>query len=182
MEKKWFLSLILSICMCFGVLEIPVKVLASENDISRNLEVIDLDNIGYSSLDEMVTEYESKIDYEACVEGPEYISPADVIKAVAKKPEKMGVFRITYYCGCYECSEEYGTNTSTMVQAKEGRTIAVDPSVIPYGSTVFIDGQPFVAEDCGGAIKGNRIDIFLNDHASTEKYGVDYCEVEIVRR
>ncbi|MEI3219112.1 MAG: 3D domain-containing protein [Lachnoclostridium sp.] len=42
-----------------------------------------------------------------------------------------------------------------------GRTIAVDASVIPYGSVVVINGHAYVAEDCGGAIKGNKIDIYV---------------------
>ena len=52
--------------------------------------------------------------------------------------------------------------TSTGTKPKWG-TIAVDPSVIPYGTKVYIPqfGQTFIAEDCGGAIKGNKIDIYI---------------------
>lgn len=46
-------------------------------------------------------------------------------------------------------------------KAIEGHTIAVDPTIIPYGTEVIIDGRVFVAEDCGGAVKGNVIDIFV---------------------
>lgn len=53
--------------------------------------------------------------------------------------------------------------TSTGVIAEEGRTIAVDPTVIPYGTEVMIDGHVYIAEDCGGAVKGNVIDIFVNE-------------------
>ena len=47
----------------------------------------------------------------------------------------------------------------------EGQTIAVDPRVIPYGTKVIIGGHIFTAEDCGGAIQGNHIDIYVNNHA-----------------
>lgn len=53
--------------------------------------------------------------------------------------------------------------TSTGVIAEEGRTIAVDPDVIPYGSEVLIDGHIYIAEDCGSAVKGNVIDIFVEE-------------------
>lgn len=92
----------------------------------------------------------------------------------------MGEFKITYYCGCYSCSEEYGTMTSTGVRAVEGRTIAVDPTVIPYGAKVYINNHEYIAEDCGGAIKGNDIDIYLEDHDRVYESGVDYYDVEIV--
>ena len=70
----------------------------------------------------------------------------------------IGEFKITYYW-----LAENGRSTSTGAIATEGRTIAVDPSVIPYGTEVLIDGHVYVAEDCGGAVKGNVIDIFVED-------------------
>ena len=105
-----------------------------------------------------------------------------------KLPEKpkpkninLGTFRITYYCGCYSCSEGWGNMTATGKIAKEGRTIAVDPKVIPYGTKVSINGHTYVAEDCGGAIKGNDIDIYLEDHDRVYKGGVDWYDVYILR-
>ena len=56
--------------------------------------------------------------------------------------------------------------------ATTNRTIAVDPTVIPYGSKVVINGQVYVAEDCGGAIKNNRIDIYMGSHAEALNSGV----------
>ena len=63
-------------------------------------------------------------------------------------------------------------NFSTGVIAQEGKTIAVDPSIIPYGSTVLIDGKEYLAQDCGGAIKGNKIDIF-SEYPKQERYQVE---------
>ena len=51
--------------------------------------------------------------------------------------------------------------TATMTIPEVGRTIAVDPRVIPLGSRVLIPGRGmYHAEDVGGAIKGNRLDIY----------------------
>ena len=63
----------------------------------------------------------------------------------------------------------------------EGRTIAVDPKVIPYGTQVIINGHVFTAEDCGGAIKGNRIDIYVNDHDRANALGVNHADVYLVK-
>ncbi len=89
------------------------------------------------------------------------------------------VFIATAYCPCKQCSGGYGNGTSTGTVATAGRTIAVDPSVIPYGSEVIINGHTYVAEDCGGAIKGNRIDIFFNTHEEAEQFGRQKVSVEI---
>ena len=88
---------------------------------------------------------------------------------------------ITAYCPCCDCSEGYGKITSTGKIPKQGRTIAVDPKVIPYGTKVKIKGLgTFIAEDCGGAIKGNRIDIYFESHADTERFGVQKRTVFIL--
>ena len=62
--------------------------------------------------------------------------------------------------------------TSTGTRPKWG-TIAVDPRVIPYGSKVYIPqfGMTFTAEDCGGAIKGNKIDIFMGSKSQAYSWG-----------
>ena len=91
--------------------------------------------------------------------------------------QSLGVFRITHYCPCYYCSGGWGSGTATGTAATPGRTIAVDPSVIPYGSVVVINGHAYVAEDCGGAIKGNRIDIYVSDHTTALSSGTYYAEV-----
>lgn len=69
--------------------------------------------------------------------------------------------------------------TATGIKARLNHTIAVDPKVIPYGSVVRINGVEYVAEDCGGLVKGNIIDIFIDGPQSS--FGDDYAEVEIQR-
>jgi uncharacterized protein YabE (DUF348 family)/3D (Asp-Asp-Asp) domain-containing protein len=66
---------------------------------------------------------------------------------------------------------QYGiTYTGTTVM--EGRTIAVDPDVIPLGWWVYIDGLGFRrAEDIGSAIKGKKIDIYFESLAYANKFG-----------
>ena len=72
----------------------------------------------------------------------------------------LGEFKVTFY---WPGEDEYGSLTSTGVTAREGRTIAVDPTVIPYGTEVMIDGHLYIAEDCGSAVKGKVIDIFVEE-------------------
>ena len=80
----------------------------------------------------------------------------------------------TAYCG--------DTITSTGTTPTVGTTIAVDPDVIPYGTKVYIPefDKVFTAEDCGSAIKGNRIDIFMNSEAECNNWGVQDITVYIL--
>ena len=96
--------------------------------------------------------------------------------------EYIGKFTITHYCACNICCGKSDGITYTGTKAQEGRTVAVDPDVIPLGSTVIIDGQEYVAEDVGGAIKGNRLDIFKSSHDEALQAGILQAEVYIGRR
>ena len=69
------------------------------------------------------------------------------------------------------------TQTATGAVATEGRTVAVDPTVIPYGTVLIINGHEYVAEDCGAWIQGNDIDIYFESHEEADKFGVQYMEV-----
>ncbi|MDR0270124.1 ubiquitin-like domain-containing protein [Paenibacillus sp.] len=65
-----------------------------------------------------------------------------------------------------------GTRTATGTRVTEGRTIAVDPNVIPLGWWVYIEGVGFRrAEDTGGAIKGNKIDIYYDSVKRANSFG-----------
>ena len=97
--------------------------------------------------------------------------------ACLDRGEALGEFRLTAYCPCAKCCGKDDGITSTGTTATEGRTIAVDPRVIPYGSSVTIyyeDGtvHTYTAEDCGGGIKGNRLDIYFDDHQAAREFGV----------
>lgn len=93
----------------------------------------------------------------------------------------LGTFRITHYCQCSLCCGPWANGiTSTGVTATTNRTIAVDPSQIPYGSKVVINGQVYVAEDCGGAITENCIDIYVASHEEGEAKGVYYTDVYLL--
>ena len=128
---------------------------------------------------------------EPTVTGYQHLAGIDerLIWQLPDKPEEpelvsLGIYTITAYCPCEQCCGKevddplYGI-TATGTTATEGRTIAVDPSVIPYGTVVYIDGQAYVVEDCGGGIRGNQIDIYFDDHETARQWGVQEREVWI---
>ena len=101
----------------------------------------------------------------------------NVIKVKKIEYRNLGKFRLTGYCRCTKCCGKSDGITSTGTKAKAGRTIAVDSSIIPYGSKVKINKKEYVAEDCGGAIKNNKIDIFFDTHEEALEFGVKYANV-----
>ena len=79
------------------------------------------------------------------------------------------------------CNDGESTYTSTGTIATPGRTIAVDPNIIPYGTQVEIEGVGVrIAEDCGGAIKGNRIDLLFDTHEEALEWGMQTRQVTIL--
>lgn len=62
-------------------------------------------------------------------------------------------------------------------------TCAVDPSVIPYGSLLFIEGYgTAIANDCGGAVRGNIVDVYLNSTSACIQWGRRDCRAFILSR
>lgn len=129
---------------------------------------------------------EAPVEIEVPVEVPE-----EVPEEPAKEIVSLGEFKLTHYCPCKKCCGKepdhpaYGI-TSTGTVATEGRTIAVDPDVIPYGTEVIVcyaDGTTvtYIAEDCGGSIKGNRLDVYMDSHEAALIAGVKFADVYIVK-
>lgn len=103
---------------------------------------------------------------------PSYIEKP-IYGPIKETSDEWQTFTLTAYCGCEKCCGKTDRITATGTHAVEGVTIAVDPAVIPYGSLVDIEGiGTFIAEDCGGAIKGNKIDIYFERHEDALKFGV----------
>lgn len=106
--------------------------------------------------------------------------PIAVSSSASLKP--LGKFRITHYCACSICCGAYSNGyTATGTRATTNRTIAVNPSQIPYGSKVVINGQVFVAEDCGGAIVDNCIDVYVATHSEGLTKGTYYTDVYLLQ-
>ncbi len=94
------------------------------------------------------------------------------------KTAKAMICTLTAYTAGYESTGKMPGQpgydvTSTGQKAVQGLSIAVDPQVIPYGTPVYIPGLGVrIADDTGGAIIGNRIDVFYNQVQTALKFGV----------
>lgn len=103
---------------------------------------------------------------------------SDLNETSASSGTYLGRFKITHYCPNNCCNGGYGNNTAWAGEIIPGQTIAVDPSVIGKLQWVNIDGYGLRrAEDCGGGVKGNHIDVAVPTHKMAEDMGVVYRDV-----
>lgn len=103
---------------------------------------------------------------------------AKVIKKKTLKSdyELLGEFRLTGYCNCARCCGKAGQKTASGTTPKSNHTVAADKG-IPFGTELVIDGIKYTVEDRGGAIKGNRIDVYFDSHSETLDFGVKTMKV-----
>ena len=87
-------------------------------------------------------------------------------------------FKVTAYCSCSKCCGKTTGRTASGTKATAGRTIAA-PKNFKFGTKLKINGKEYTVEDRGGAIKGNRIDIFVGSHSAALRWGVRYLPVEV---
>ena len=119
------------------------------------------------------------------------------VTCVAEEPEpeqiSLGSYTITAYCPCEICCGYWATTrpldengkpmvyTASGALAQAGVTIAVDPAVIPHGTSVWFEGpngmQAYIAQDTGGAVKGNHIDLYFDTHEEALAWGSQTREV-----
>lgn len=95
-------------------------------------------------------------------------------------------FEVTAYT-----SQECGTITSIGIDLKANyakylNIAAVDPEVVPYGSTLLIkfsDGlvKAYITADCGSAIKGKKIDLYFTDVEEAKEFGRQILQVEVIK-
>lgn len=88
-------------------------------------------------------------------------------------------YKVTAYCPCAKCCGKATGRTASGTRATAGRTVAAS-SKFAFGTQLNIGGHTYTVEDRGGAINGNRIDIYVNSHAEALRWGVRYLTVNVV--
>lgn len=91
-----------------------------------------------------------------------------------------GRYKVTAYCSCARCCGKTNGITASGRRATANHTVAA-PSTFAFGTQMVINGKTYVVEDRGGAIQGNRIDIYMNSHSEALAWGVRYLDVEVIK-
>ncbi len=95
--------------------------------------------------------------------------------------------RVTAYCPCPKCCGEYSDGiTANGHRIRPGDTFVAADRRYSFGTEILIPGYnnsvPVKVLDRGGAIKGNRLDVFFATHEEALQWGVKYLDVEVRRK
>jgi 3D (Asp-Asp-Asp) domain-containing protein len=152
MARKFIVSVFLAVVLC--------SVISARESKTMGVEVAEI-----TSVTETTTVVETT---------------TEPIETTTEPQTKTMLVDATAYCSCAKCCGKSDGITASGVKAKANRTIAVDKRIIPLGTVVLINGKQYVAEDTGGAIKGNRIDIYFDSHEQALKWGRQQIEIEVL--
>lgn len=195
--------------MTIEITRVDVKTIAESKPIDFNT-VVKSDNNLANTVRKTVQEGqqgEKKINIEVTYENGKEIARKILEEIVVKKPKdkiivagtlpvlpisrggdaipytKVFTARATAYSPVGGAKSAHTASGRKAVRNPNGySTIAVDPSIIPYGTKLYVQGYGFaIAADCGSAIKGNKIDVFFDTKAEALKWAVKYVKVYVLK-
>ena len=171
-EWTWLIAAVVSVVMVAALTACMVVFLVL--DWTMSAAPVEVEAV----VDEVVTE-----ELERTADAEELVGVAPVEQEATGRLLSIGEFDLTAYCSCEKCCGVWAKNRPVDEMGNEivygasgnrlfaNRSVAVDPSVIPYGMELVIDGLRYAAHDCGGAIKGNRIDVYFDSHEEALQFG-----------
>lgn len=196
MLKKRIACCLLAITLTVPVIQTNMQLNSETKQLTDSVEVLDLKNyelnemqkkleIELKKIKENELKEQKKLAQEKAIK--EEIEIANyVVEESINKNRVHYKFEISFFCGCYDCTQNGNLQTASGNYAIEGITIAA-PSDIPFGSEVYIEelGQTYIVQDRGGYIEytyddyGNlimRLDVFITDHDRAIELGRFYSE------
>ena len=194
MRKKAILGLLLSVSLLTPAISLKPSFLVAEQSVE-----VDCSNLANARRIQIEEQVRGTVDLENETTGELNKEKEETNEEVVETTNEEEVldnreywtFEISYYCGCWNCTQNGDLTTASGTIAEQGRTVAT-PSDIPFGSEVYIDGiGTLIAEDRGGYIEytyddyGNvvmRLDVYLDSHELCYEYGRHYSNGYIIRK
>ena len=108
-----------------------------------------------------------------------------LLSAIFFNPALLAVriveMEVTAYCGCKSCCGEYSDGiTASGYIIRQGDKLIAAPRTLPFGTVILIPGYGRAAvKDRGGAIKGNRLDVYFSTHQEALEWGRQTLQVQI---
>jgi len=94
--------------------------------------------------------------------------------------------RVTAYCACRRCCGKFADGiTASGHKIRRGDAFSAADKRYSFGTEMVVagynNGKPIKVLDRGGAIRGNRLDVFFNSHRKAMQWGVKYIDVKVRR-
>jgi len=157
------------------VVEEPVAEEPAEEEVAQESEPKAEENTA-----EKVETEEPAEKEEPKAEPVEQSNEQEQSNETSSNGETKTVTATAYTAECDGCSGVTSTGIDLNANPNQ-KVIAVDPSVIPLGTEVYVEGYgKAVAGDTGGAIKGNKIDLHVPSKGEANSWGVRTVNVEIL--
>lgn len=143
--------------------------------INPSIEVVETDT------EKLIGSEEEQYEEEIITEEQEEVVE-QVEQYSTPQHRSLGTFTLTAYCSCPKCCGKWSkyNKTESGTTPQQGRTVAVDKSVIPLGTKIMINGNEYIAEDTGSGVKRNHIDIYFNSHSKALNFGKQKAEVFVI--
>ena len=159
-------------------LESEIAQLQTEYNAVQEISTAAVTRLG--SLQQEFDEYIAQVEYDRVMEEAERLQQMAAYEAVGMY-RYIGECTLTAYC-CESKDNPHICGTGTGLTASglpvAPGMVAVDPSIIPLGSTVIINGISYLAADTG--VTGYHIDIAIQTHEEAERFGVSSAVVWII--
>lgn len=171
---------------------IPLEVLISLNNLTSDVIhpgeelIIDRSNLEDDNPEKAVTNKPKSVaaSFSTSNSGQVAKAKSAAVTSAASEPAGGGteliVTATAYTAYCTGCSgtTAYGIDLRSNPDQK---VIAVDPSIIPLGTKVWVEGYgEAIAGDTGGAIKGHKIDVFIPSYENAMEWGVKKVKVKVL--
>lgn len=129
----------------------------------------------------------------ATTTGADTVSPSAVNEYVMNTaPQQTSQWRtvrmrVTAYCACRRCCGKFADGiTASGHKIRRGDTFVAADKRYSFGTEMIVadynKGKPIKVLDRGGAIRGNKLDVFFNSHRKARKWGVKYIDVKVRRK
>jgi len=113
---------------------------------------------------------------------PENKQPSSKLEALFDGYDVI-LMNVSAYCPCEKCCGEFADGITASGKPAEGFLVAAPPN-IPFGTMLSIpgynNGLPVPVLDRGGAIKGNKLDVFFPTHQEALNWGRQFLEVRVL--
>ena len=174
---------------CSTISNYTSPTLIAERYKTSSVEFKNFKKDTYVKIEELKEVQNENFEREEIVEEVE-VAKMIVEEEIVEDNKEYWTFEVSYYCGCWDCTQNGNNITASGTYATQGRTIAL-PTDIPFGTEVYIeDVGYFINEDTGGFIQytyddyGNlvmRVDVYLEDHNECYERGRHYSNGYIIR-